>query len=212
MDEKGTLEVSFFEKNIDKAEEGVLGKIKPGPYSVINVKDNGSGMDEETLSHIFEPFYTTRKVGDGTGMGLSVVFGIVRNHKGNIVVNSIPEEGSEFSVFFPQKIQRIRQESMDNYPLLTGSHEHIMIIDDEEINCDLFSDLLENKGYNVITFCDSQEALDYLDQNEDKVDLIISDPNHAPYDGLGSVQDRKGKTPSYPSDPLLRIQYYCDRS
>jgi CheY-like chemotaxis protein len=175
MDEKGVLEISFFEENLEKELDGILGKINPGEYSILTVKDNGSGMDADTLSHIFEPFFTTKKVGDGTGMGLSVVFGIVGNHKGNITVHSIPDEGTEFSVYIPQVIRNLDSVPQQDAPVFKGSNEHVLVIDDEELNCDLFRDLLINKGYRVTTFCESQDVLDYLEQNADIVDIIVSD-------------------------------------
>ncbi|QEN08229.1 PAS domain-containing sensor histidine kinase [Oceanispirochaeta crateris] len=175
MDEKGVLEISFFEENLEKELDGILGKITPGEYSILSVKDNGSGMDADTLSHIFEPFFTTKKVGDGTGMGLSVVFGIVGNHKGNITVHSIPDEGTEFSVYIPQVIRNLDSVPQQDTPVFKGSNEHVLVIDDEELNCDLFRDLLINKGYKVTTFCESQDVLDYLEQNADIVDIIVSD-------------------------------------
>jgi PAS domain S-box-containing protein len=106
MGEIGTLDVSLKEENVQDPREGALGHFQPGHYAVLTVRDNGSGMNKETLSHIFEPFFTTKSTGEGTGMGLSVVFGIIRNHKGNIIVNSIPDEGTEFQIYIPQEIKK----------------------------------------------------------------------------------------------------------
>ncbi|MDC7219155.1 MAG: PAS domain S-box protein [Spirochaetales bacterium] len=102
MDYKGVIEVAFGTKKVKEQIEGISDPIPPGDYSLLTFADEGCGMTAQTISRIFEPFYTTKDVGKGTGMGLSVVFGIVKDHGGHITVSSEIERGSEFRLYFPQ--------------------------------------------------------------------------------------------------------------
>ncbi len=105
--EKGLLVLSFEEREIIEMKEGLLGTILPGAYSVISIADNGCGMDGEVQARMFEPFYTTKAVGAGTGMGLAVIFGILKRNKSNMTVESTVGEGTTFMVYIPKVLADI---------------------------------------------------------------------------------------------------------
>jgi len=172
--EQGTIEISCAEVSIEEPFEGRIGEIKPGLYSLVTVKDSGKGMDEETLSHIFEPFYTTKGVGKGTGMGLAVVFGIIQSHCGDITVKSSLEEGTTFSIYLP-KTETVKEEENAIVSKIVGGDEKILIVDDEKLLLEMEKELLLQLGYDVTFFTDSTELLDEFKQNPDKYDLVITD-------------------------------------
>ena len=146
----------------------------PGDYLVLSVKDTGSGMDEEVKKRIFEPFFTTKPVGEGTGLGLSVVYGIVKNHKGGITVYSEPGKGSVFKVYLPKVDTGIAERAGIPEPIAMGN-ERILFVDDEEMIVNPVRDMLQSLGYTVTALTDSGEALKLFSENPPKFDLVITD-------------------------------------
>ncbi len=174
MEEKGILEITYLEEKVKKVIKGCVSTIPPGFYSVLKVKDNGCGMEEEIISHIFEPFYTTRKTGEGTGMGLSVLLGIIQDHNGHITIDSELENGSIFQIFLPkteENINTIRNKTT----MIQGNSEKIMFIDDEEMICSMLKKMLTQIGYNVTIYTDSRKALEAFAKTPNSYDLIITD-------------------------------------
>lgn len=163
---KINISANDFVKNIN---------LRPGPYLVLEVSDNGVGMNRETIARIFEPYFTTKAQGEGTGMGLSVVHGIIKNHGGNITVYSEPGSGSTFRVYLPvMEGVESEQKVVASGPLPTGS-ERILLVDDEPTVAKVEKDMLENLGYNV-TICGSPvEALNFFRRQPESYDLIITD-------------------------------------
>ena len=148
--------------------------MQPGDYLVLSVKDTGSGMDEEVKKRIFEPFFTTKPVGEGTGLGLSVVYGIVKNHKGGITVYSEPGKGSIFKVYLPKVDTGVSVEAETPKPIPRGN-ERILLLDDEEIIVNSVQNMLQHLGYKVTALMDSQEALKLFSANPSEFDLVITD-------------------------------------
>ena len=148
--------------------------MQPGDYLVLSVKDTGSGMDEEMRKRIFEPFFTTKPVGEGTGLGLSVVYGIVKNHKGNITVYSEPGKGSIFKVYLPRVDTRTSVTPEAPKPIPRGN-ERILLVDDEEFNIKTVQNMLQHLGYKVTALMDSQDALRLFSENPSQFDLVITD-------------------------------------
>ena len=148
--------------------------LKPGPYVRLTVGDSGHGVDPSILERIFDPYFTTKGPGEGTGMGLAVVQGIVNRHGGMITVNSEIGKGTTFHALFPRIEQKIVPEDMLAEALPTGS-ERILFIDDEKPLVDLGKGMLESLGYSVTIKTNSLEAMEAFRAEPDAFDLIITD-------------------------------------
>jgi PAS domain S-box-containing protein len=171
----GTLEIVL--ASIEMSEQAIelAPKIEPGTYVKLTVSDTGQGMNEEILTRIFEPYFTTKGQGEGTGLGLSVVHGIVHSCNGAIKVNSKPGNGTTFEVFFPLlKAEEVKSEEKCSDPLPKGS-ESILLVDDEHELAATAETMLKRLGYNVTTKTDSYDALETFSSNPTLFDLIISD-------------------------------------
>lgn len=147
------------------------------PYVQIIVGDTGEGMDEETRRHIFEPFFTTRDRATFTGLGLSVVYGIVTSHKGFIDVSSKVGEGTTISLFFPSESNGDAQVAPDRreQPAASGGDETILVVEDEEMLRSLVQEVLTRAGYTVIFAVDGEEALSVFDEHRSSIDLVLLD-------------------------------------
>lgn len=160
--------------------EGLLNlgeeRLKPGEYLTVSIKDTGIGMDEATLSRIFEPFFSTKGKDKGVGLGLSVAWGIVKQHNGNIEVHSSPGKGSTFKLYFPvYEKEEIKLKNNEGGKRKTGRGETILIAEDEEGIRELLKEILEDLGYKVILAKDGLEAIELLSTNRDSIDLLIVD-------------------------------------
>ncbi|MBU0996402.1 MAG: response regulator [Proteobacteria bacterium] len=147
----------------------------PGSYVMITFSDNGSGMDQEIQSRIFEPFYTTKKQGEGTGLGLSTIFGILKQNKGMINVYSEPGKGTTFKIYLPRYHggeDGVKTSRTDDY--FTGT-ETILVVEDELKILKLCKEILESAGYAFIGFSSPEEAVHYVAQADHPIHLLISD-------------------------------------
>ncbi len=170
----GELKVSLKEIEI-KEQELTNPEIVPGVYTRLRVTDTGIGMDKELTEKIFDPFFTTKEKGKGTGMGLSVVHGIVTSMNGIIQAFSEPGKGTEFNVYFPiEKNPSAKQKNRKNQFLPTGN-EKILLVDDEKDIVTMEKQMLERLGYQVTACISSMEALDTFRHNPDKFDMVITD-------------------------------------
>ncbi|MFO7555696.1 MAG: response regulator [Desulfobacterales bacterium] len=147
---------------------------KPGPYINLTVTDTGHGMSPDIMEKIFDPFFTTKEKGKGTGMGLSVVHGIVRNHGGDIYVYSEPGKGSTFKAYFPVIKSRFIPEERIERPIPIGT-ERILLIDDEPVIMKMGKQILESLGYDVVARNSGIEALELFREKKDRFDLVITD-------------------------------------
>ena len=173
-EEGGTLHVRLTRVEVDRQTALQHHELHDGPHVRLTVTDTGCGMDSETLEHIFDPYFTTKDVGEGTGLGLSVVHGIVNTHGGAITVESEPGKGTTFHVYFPviEKEEKIQEE--DEGPLPTGN-ERILFVDDEQMILDMAEEMLRELGYDVVTKKSSVEALELFRADPDRFDLVITD-------------------------------------
>ena len=151
-----------------------LPNMKAGEYVVLKVSDTGSGMTPETLNQVFDPFFTTKQPGEGTGLGLSVVHGIVKSHDGYITVESEPEKGTTFHVYLPRINEEARSADKETLPV-TGGKERILIVDDEDMLVELNEQRLRRLGYEVVATTSSMEALAIFRKEPDTFDLVITD-------------------------------------
>ncbi len=188
MGEKGLLEIIYQEQEVVTTRAGKIGQISPGLYSVITVKDNGKGIPQEVLERMFEPFYTTKDVGEGTGMGLAVVFGIVQSHGGDILVDSQETKGSEFQVFLPKSKEVFIEPSDDDF-VEQGGREKLLFVDDEVLLCDMMSEMLGNLGYRVDTVNSGAAALSRIKAEPDEYDVVVTDQTMPQMTGLELAQE-----------------------
>ncbi|WP_224984759.1 hybrid sensor histidine kinase/response regulator [Geomonas agri] len=170
----GTLELALENVTLD-ADSLAAPDLPPGPYLKLTVKDSGHGMDQKTMEQIFDPFFTTKGHNEGTGLGLSVVHGIVRNHGGGITVSSRPGLGATFEVLLP-RIAAVQNDSLlqPEAASMAGSGR-ILFVDDEEDVVFAGKKMLERLGYQVVTGCDGMEALEIFRADPGAVDLVITD-------------------------------------
>ena len=172
-------------KLIFQTEDTVLDKeycathlgVTPGKYVLLTISDTGHGMDKEAVQRIFEPFYTTKEIGKGTGLGLAMVYGIVKTHGGFITCYSEPGHGAVFSIYFPvldadDVVQEVEpKEEAD----IRGGHETILLVDDEETLLDIEKDILNRYGYITITAESGESAIEIYKLEKDRIDLVILD-------------------------------------
>ena len=175
-DGDGTLDVVVEDVEIDSSFTHSYPDLKPGKYMKIKVSDTGSGIEPYVMASMFEPYFTTKKPGEGTGLGLSVVLGIVKEHKGEITVESERGKGSTFTVYFPVLEKVVLDETEAGEDIPTGS-ESILLIDDESAIVDVGKQILERLGYSVTAKTSSTEALELFKTGPDSVDLVITDMN-----------------------------------
>lgn len=154
----------------------IVTEIPPGNYIKVEVKDTGTGMTKDVITHIFEPFYTTKDQGKGTGMGLAAVYGTMENHVGSISVDSEPGKGSIFTLLFPLTTQEMKSNKnfFDDDDYKRGNAK-ILIVDDEKMICDVANEMLGNLGYTVSTHIDCKKAIKYYSESWENIDLVILD-------------------------------------
>jgi PAS domain S-box-containing protein len=149
--------------------------VSAGNYCCLSISDTGSGISSDIIDHIFDPYFTTKEQGKGSGLGLSVIHGIVKSYKGAIEVKSEPGQGTVFNVFFPLTSKRDIQPFEIKETASKLGNEHILFVDDEDAIVKLGSRILQRLGYTVTGQTSSTEALEVFKSNPDTFDLIISD-------------------------------------
>ena len=162
--------------------------MEPGAYVKLTVKDTGTGMTEEVRQRIFEPFFTTKEQGKGTGMGLAVVYGIVKSHGGAVTVQSEVGQGSIFEVFLPRaRKPEVKKEEETTSVLPTGT-ERILFVDDEEMLVEMARDMLESLGYHVTVAKHPTDAWNLFLEDPSRFDLVITDQTMPDMTGITLAQ------------------------
>ncbi len=180
MPRGGTLAIATANEDLDAAAAAGWQDIAPGPYVRLSVVDTGEGMNEEVLGHLFEPFFTTKGVGEGTGLGLSTVYGIVKQSGGDIRVRSAPGQGASFDLLFPCQGRPAAAASGERKPAEepaaepSGGTETILIVEDEDMVRGLTVLELQDLGYTVLEAADAGDAL-RLARETERLDLVLSD-------------------------------------
>jgi PAS domain S-box-containing protein len=175
MPDGGRLTIETANVTLDEAYSRTHLDVTPGRYVLLSVSDTGHGMDQETLQHIFEPFYTTKGVNEGTGLGLAMVFGIVKSHKGHIFCYSEPGAGTTFKIYLPAIVQEVEEDVALARQVLVRGNESILLVDDEKSIRKLGEEMLRMAGYTVLTAANGQEALDSYRSNQDRIALVLLD-------------------------------------
>ena len=173
-DHGGVLTVSLSGVEADAGLVALFPDLKPGAYVRLSVRDSGHGMEDRIKERIFDPYFTTKKVGEGTGMGLAVVQGIIKAHGGAISVYSEPGQGTVFHVLLP-RFEGVHVHHAVAVELPSGGTERILFVDDEAMLAELGQELLGSLGYSVTTSLSSREALDLFSTAPDAFDLVITD-------------------------------------
>jgi PAS domain S-box-containing protein len=170
----GTIDVTLEDLVVDEVFAHSHPGVKPGNHILLKISDSGKGMEQEVVDRIFEPFFTTKPAGEGTGLGLSVVHGLVKKLGGIITVYSKTGEGTSFNIIIPA-IPSQPQENGVSEAVCVGGTERILLIDDEQSIVEPIAKILTNLGYHVSMFTDSVKALDTFKQTPDAFDLVITD-------------------------------------
>ncbi|MFH0990359.1 MAG: PAS domain S-box protein [bacterium] len=174
--EGGTIKIKQQLVTIRKKGKQKSLQLHEGDYVVVSFIDSGHGMDKETMDKIFEPFFTTKGPGQGTGLGLAVVLGIMNKHEGTITVESSISRGSTFSLYFPVTNIPAAAEEEEKVPAFPkGAGEKILFVDDEQALTDLMEEMLPGLGYKVITYRDPEKAWQYVQKHPQEIDALISD-------------------------------------
>jgi len=198
MREKGgILEINLENIEFDSMSSKLYEGLKPGNYVTLSVSDTGHGMDRALIEKIFDPYFTTKKTGEGTGMGLSVVHGIVKSHGGEITVYSEPGKGTVFHVYLPM-IDSYDREERENHSPVTGGKERVLFVDDEKNLVDLAETMLLRLGYKVTPRTNSSEALRVFLQEPDNFDIIITDQTMPSMTGVELAEKIMNVRPDIP--------------
>ena len=198
MREKGgTLDVELSDFSVSPSNGNPDG-IEPGLYMRLTVRDTGVGMSSETIQRIFDPFYTTKAVGEGTGLGLSVVLGIVKQTHGYITVKSELGKGSTFEVYFPKVSEEPTAEGTVIEDRIPTGHERILLVDDEEALVEMGEDILAELGYEVTCKTSSREALALFRLDPARFDLIITDQTMPEMTGVELAEEIMTIRPDMP--------------
>ncbi len=194
----GILEVRVGEEILDEGSIAEYSDLIPGHYCKLIVSDTGDGIERDIIPRIFEPYFTTKEPGKGTGMGLAVVHGIVKNHKGDIKVFSEPGRGTEFHIRLPLADVPARDRVIGFPATLKRGEEHILLVDDEDMIVDIMKEMLEQLGYHVTPFNRSMNALEGFRLEPEKYDLVITDMTMPNMTGDRLAKEMKKIKPDIP--------------
>lgn len=178
-----TLEGEFIRKNP---------YVKKGSYTMLVVSDTGAGMDEATQERIFEPFFTTKGPDKGTGLGMAVVYGIVKQHKGFIYVYSELGKGSTFRIYFPSIEAPSDAQSTGTAERIVGGKETVLLAEDDASIRTLAERILMQLGYTVLSACDGKEAIDLFRRHREEISLAILDlvmPKVSGVEAIGKIRE-----------------------
>jgi signal transduction histidine kinase/ActR/RegA family two-component response regulator len=204
MPEGGVLLVETRNALLDEAFCRCHAEARPGDYVLLRIADTGAGMDEETLKHVFEPFYTTKAVGKGTGLGLATVYGVVRAHEGFLTCASEKDRGTAFDLYFPALRFRAGEEKAPDETeaevaepaVPRGRGETVLLVDDEPSVREVCGDLLEALGYRVLRAASGEEALAVHTEYGREVDVVILDIGMPGMGGRRALRELKRIDPA----------------
>lgn len=203
-DTQGTLGISLREVMVDAFLAHKVSGLKQGQYVRLRVSDSGNGIPRRVLERIFEPFFTTKPSGKGTGMGLSVVHGILMNHGGAIGVESLPGEGTTFDLYFPRVTGQAKNQAVQAFHYPTGT-ERVIVVDDEEAVADTLQRMLVHLGYEVDLFTDSVEAWRRFQESDGDYDLLVTDLSMP---GMSGIELASECVRFRPNLPVLLVTGY----
>ncbi len=191
----GVLTVQAENRELDTEACRSYEEILPGRHVVLSISDTGLGMDGETRTRIFDPFFTTKGPGRGTGLGLSTVYGIVRQHEGHIFVTSEPGQGARFEIFFPAAAAAAERGEAPAVKPAPGGSETILLAEDDEIVVRLAAKVLTGAGYTVLVVRDGRTAVDEFSFRKGEIDLVILDAVMPVLNGKQACDEMRDKVP-----------------
>ena len=197
-DAKGIVSFELDSVAIDATFAQTVEGLREGRYAHIRVTDNGPGMDAETMEHIFEPFFTNKSTGRGTGLGMAVVQGIVIAHDGTIHVQSAMGGGTTVDVWFPAVRGETHTNGLQKASVVHGAGEHILIVDDEAGLARIFGRLLQGIGYQVTVQTESTKALEIFEKDPSSFHAVLVDLNMPPPGGIEVAQRVHALRPNLP--------------
>jgi len=210
MPKGGRFEIKTENVELDATHAAKHPPMHPGPYVKLTVVDTGIGMNAETQSRIFEPFFTTKDRGKGTGLGLAMVYGVVKQSSGFIWVDSEVGRGTTFDVYFPQVGEPITRDSKPRAAMAASSgSETILLVEDEEALRAATCEFLQSRGYTVLAAGDGAEAMRICEQHTGNIDVILTD---LVMPGMDGVEVAKAVATRYPDIHVLYMSGYIDRS
>ncbi|MCP4200555.1 MAG: PAS domain-containing protein [bacterium] len=207
MPEGGRLTIETAEVELDGDHAFGTAVPDPGPYVLLAVSDTGEGIDEQTQERVFEPFFTTKPRGQGTGLGLSTVYGVVKQSGGFISLYSEPGIGTSFKVYFPRVEATVEARTAQAATEARGGGETILVVEDNDGVRKVAARTLKNRGYRVFSCAEAQEAVRIFGEQE--IDLLLTDIVMPGTNGATLAQDLKGKRPSL---QVLLMSGYTERS
>lgn len=195
MPDGGTLTIETEAVDIDREYADSHLFVKAGRYACVSVSDKGAGMDEDTRANIFEPFFTTKGVGRGVGLGLAIVYGIIKQHEGDVNVYSELGKGTTFKIYLPLISSRIEEKKQEEQPPPKGGTETVLVAEDSAEVRDLIKAVLEKAGYRVLEASDGEEAVHEFMENRDTVQLLLFDVTMPRKDGKEAYKEIKETSP-----------------
>ncbi len=182
--------------------------LKPGTYVMLSVKDTGHGMDAETLSHVFEPFFSTKEINKGTGLGLSTVYGIVQQSGGTIAVTSVPEQGTSVAIYFPPTDEPLKETETPKPQIdrVEGT-ETVLVVEDDDAVRKMSCTFLSTKGYAVLEAASAAEAIRIADANSKSIDLVLTD---LVMPGMKGRELAECIAKAHPGIPVLYMSAYTE--
>ncbi len=200
MPQGGTITITTENTLVSQADCRRMPDARPGRFIKLALADTGTGMDDHTLRHLFEPFYTTKAPGTGTGLGLAVVYGIIAQHKGWIHVESTPGKGSTFTLFFPADTRPAQEEenAAPSTASLRGRGETVLLVEDSRELMEFCSSVLRQNGYTVITAENFAEGLRAYEKNGAAIRILFSDIMLPDRSGIELSQDLRSRSPGLP--------------
>jgi two-component system CheB/CheR fusion protein len=201
--------------NIDLAADNLPPNVdlKPGTYVRLTLSDNGSGMDPETLGRVFEPFFTTKEKGKGTGLGLATSYGIIKQHGGEVSVESYPGKGTIFQIYLPRVEEKLEAEpAASGKGAVTGGTEKILVVEDEDIVRRVVTRALRRSGYTILEARNGQEAIELVKASAQRIQLLLTDLIMPGLDGRELAKQLRADHPEikilymsgYPEDVITR--------
>ncbi|MBT8341488.1 MAG: PAS domain S-box protein [Desulfatitalea sp.] len=175
MPDGGTLAIETSNIDIDEAFCALQAECLPGQYVLLSVTDDGVGMDKEMLLHVFEPFYTTKGLEKGTGLGLATVYGITRQNGGFITIHSDPGKGTTFNVYIPKLMDEVQEDTVEEKSPIEFHPATVLLVEDDDMVRRMTAEILKEIGYSVLIVDTPTEALALFEKNDTPIDLLITD-------------------------------------